>query len=70
MTLHARNCFPVPEDTAHVARQVYPKGKNVWMTARDQLGFWYCDSAYADLFVANQGRSAESPARLNMILII
>jgi transposase len=70
MTLHARDHFPIPEDTARVARQVYPKGDNVWMTARDHLGFWYRDSDYADLFVANQGRAAESPARLNMILIV
>jgi len=70
MTIHARDRFPVPEDTARVARQIYPKGDNVWMTARDQLGFWYQDSDYADLFVDNQGRSAESPARLNMVLIV
>ena len=44
MTLHARDHFPIPEDTARVARQVYPKGDNVWMTARDHLGFWYRDS--------------------------
>jgi hypothetical protein len=62
MTLHARNWFPVPEDTARAARQVYPKGNNVWIAARDRLGFWYRDSTYADLFVANRGRSAESPA--------
>jgi len=70
MTIHARNRFPVPEDTARVARQIYPKGDNVWMTARDELDFWYQDSDYADLFVDNQGRAAESPARLNMVLIV
>lgn len=70
MTIHARDWFPIPEDTARVAHQVYPKGDNVWMTARDHLGFWYRDSDYTDLFVANQGRAAESPARLNMILIV
>lgn len=69
MTLHARNSFAVPENTARVARQVYRK-RNVYMTARDQLGFWYRDSDYADLFVTGQGRAAESPARLNMVLIV
>lgn len=69
MTLHARNSFAVPESTARVARQVYRKG-NVYMTARDRLGFWYRDSDYADLFVAGKGRAAESPARLNMVLIV
>lgn len=69
MTLHARDWFPVPAETARVAHQVYPKGDNVWITVRDHLGFWYRDSDFADLFVADRGRSPESPARLNMILI-
>ena len=69
MTLHARDWFPVPAETVRVAHQVYPKGDNVWITVRDQLGFWYRDSDFADLFVADRGRSSESPARLNMILI-
>lgn len=69
MTLHARDWFPVPSDTARVARQVYRKG-NVYMTARDELGFWYRDSDYADLFASHRGHPAESPGRLNMILIV
>jgi transposase len=69
MTLHARDWFPVPQDTARVARKVYRKG-NVYMTVRDKLGFWYRDSDYASLFVANRGRPAESPGRLNLVLII
>jgi transposase len=69
MTLHARDWFPVPEDTARVARRVYRKG-NVYMTVREELGFWYKDSDYASLFVADRGRPAESPGRLNLVLIV
>jgi transposase len=69
MTLHIRDSFQVPQDTVEVARAVYRKG-NVYMTARDQLAFRYRDSDYASLFVVNEGRPAESPAALNLILIV
>ena len=69
MTLHARDWFPVPAETARVARAAFRKG-NVYMAVRDKLDFWYKDSDYACLFVVNEGHPAESPARLNMILIV
>ena len=69
MTLHARDWFPVPGETARVARAAFRKG-NVYMAIRDKLGFWYKDSDYAHLFDVNEGRPAESPARLNLILIV
>ena len=69
MTLHIRDSFQVPQDTAEVAREVYRKG-NVYMSVRDKLGFWYRDSDYASLFVANEGRPAESPGLLNLVLIV
>jgi transposase len=69
MTLHIRRSFQVPQDTAEVAREVYRKG-NVYMTLRDKLGIWYEDSDYASLFVANEGRPAESPGFLNLVLAI
>jgi len=69
MTLHIRNSFQVPQDTAEVAREVYRKG-NVYMTMRDKLGFRYRDSDYACLFVANKGRPAEAPGFLNLVLIV
>jgi transposase len=40
------------------------------MTVRDELGFWYKDSDYASLFVADVGRPAESPGRLNLVLLV
>jgi transposase len=69
MTLHIRDSFQVPQDTAEVAREVYRRG-NVYMSVRDKLGFWYRDSDYASLFIANEGRPAESPGLLNLVLIV
>ena len=69
MTFHARDEFPVPDDTTRVARHVYRKG-NKYMTIRDNLGLWYRDSRYAELFTSMRGRLALSPALLNMVLII
>jgi transposase len=69
MTFHARDWFPVPDDTARVARKVYRKG-NPYMIIRDKLGLWYQDSRYAQLFTSTRGHIALSPAFLNMVLII
>lgn len=69
MTLHVRDWFAVPEETARVARAAFPKG-NVYMTMRDRLGIWYKDSEYAHLFTSHQGRPAESPGRLNLIIVM
>lgn len=52
-----------------MARAAFPKG-NVYMTMRDELGLWYKDSAFADLFPSNRGRPAESPGRLALITIM
>src|SRR6266705_1794932 len=49
MLLKALPIPPVPEETAHVARAVFPRG-NVLMQLRDTLGTIYTDEAFADLF--------------------
>jgi transposase len=69
MTLHANDNLAIPEETARVAKATFPKG-NVYMTLRDELALWYKDSAYAHLFPSHQGRPAESPGMLNLILIM
>lgn len=69
MTLHARDRFNIPEETARVARAAFPKG-NVYMTMRDELGFWYKDSDFASLFTSSQGRPAESPGRLALVTVM
>jgi transposase len=69
MTLHARDLYSVPGETVGVAQAAFPKG-NVYMTMRDRLGLWYTDSDYAYLFQSHQGRPAESPGRLNLVLVM
>jgi transposase len=69
MTLYANDHFTIPEETARVARATFPKG-NVYMTLRDELALWYKDSAYAHLFPSHQGRPAESPGMLNLIMVM
>ena len=69
MTLHANDTLTIPEETARVAKATFPKG-NVYMTLRDELTLWYKDSAYAHLFPSHQGRPAESPGMLNLIMVM
>lgn len=69
MTLHARDRFNIPEETARVARAAFPKG-NVYMTMGDELGIWYKDSDFAPLFTSHQGRPAESPGRLALVTVM
>ena len=69
MTLHAQDLINIPEETVRVAQAAFPKG-NVYMTMRDQLNLWYKDSDYAYLFVSVEGRPAESPGRLNLIMVM
>jgi transposase len=69
MTLHPRDEFEAPADTARVARAAFPKG-NVYMTMHDELGIWYRDSDFAELFTAKRGRPAESPGRLALITVM
>ncbi|MCB0191914.1 MAG: IS1182 family transposase [Anaerolineae bacterium] len=69
MTLHAQDLIHIPTETVRVARAAFPKG-NVYMTMRDHLNLWYKDSDYAYLFVSVEGRPAESPGRLNLIMVM
>lgn len=49
----------VPEETARVARAVFPRG-NALMQLRDTLGTIYTDEEFADLFPTH-GQPAEAP---------
>jgi len=69
MTLHTHDTLAIPEETIQVAKAAFPKG-NVYMTMRDELMLWYKDSAYAHLFPSHQGRPAESPGMLNLMMIM
>lgn len=69
MTLHARDMIIIPQETVEVAQAVFPKG-NVYMAMRDQVNLWYKDSEYAYLFESIEGRPAESPGRLNLVMVM
>lgn len=67
MSLKPAPMPPVPEETARVARAVFPRG-NVLMQVRDTLGTMYTDEAFADLFPTH-GQSAEAPWRLALVTV-
>lgn len=67
MSLKALPIPPVPEETARVARAVFPHG-NVFMQVRDTLGTIYTDEAFADLFPTH-GQPAFAPWRLALVTI-
>jgi transposase len=51
MCLHPELIPPVPEATAKVARAAFPKG-NKYMRLRDELGVFYQDEEFTDLYRA------------------
>lgn len=63
-----QNPFDVPEATARLARKTFRKG-NVYLTIRDELGVIYRDSEFEPLF-SHQGRAAESPGNLALVLVM
>jgi transposase len=58
----------VPADTARVARSAFRKGA-LAIRARDQLGSWYDDEAFAGAYGA-RGRPGISPAQLAMVTVL
>ncbi|MEU2182197.1 IS5/IS1182 family transposase, partial [Streptomyces thermolilacinus] len=55
----------IPEETARVARAVFPKGC-LAMRVRDTLGPVFADADFAGLFPV-RGRPVVSPARLALV---
>jgi transposase len=49
MSLKPQPTGLVPDDTARVARAVFPKG-NLCLTLRDEIGIPYNDSDFGELF--------------------
>jgi transposase len=60
--------YPIPEDTARVAKQVFPRG-NVYMQLRDHFGMLYQNHQFAHLF-ASEGQPALAPARLALVTVM
>jgi transposase len=68
MSLQPRENYQVPEETAKVARAIFPKG-NLVMRLYDELGMLFHDSDFADLF-PREGQPAEAPVRLALATLL
>jgi transposase len=69
MTLHPKNHWQIPEQTAQIARASFPKG-NEFMKMYDELGTLYTDTDFATLFPKRSGQSAISPAKLALTTVM
>jgi transposase len=68
MSFFPRSMYAVPEETARVARAIFPKG-NLYMQWYDTFGMLYADEDFRALF-APDGQPALSPVRLSLVLIL
>src|SRR3712207_879146 len=68
MSLHPQVVYRVPEETARVARAIFPHG-NIYLRLYDALGTMFQDRDFAALFPA-RGQPAEAPARLALVSIL
>src|SRR5215470_2877429 len=68
MSLDPSPIEPVPEETARVARAIFPKG-NRSLLLRDTLGTLFTDALFADLF-PTRGQPALAPWRLALVTLV
>ncbi|SRR6266487_5662454 len=68
MSLQPQAIPPIPEETARVARAIFPSG-NRYMRLRDELGTIYTDEQFVALYPAN-GQFAEQPWRIALLLVM
>ncbi len=68
MSLDATRTYIVPDQTAQVARAIFPKGNPV-MRLFDDLHMVVADRDFADLFPA-RGQPAEAPVRLALATLL
>ena len=68
MSMKPKSVPPVPEETKRVAEAAFPKG-NIYMRMRDELGTFYHDEQFTDLF-SDQGQPAKSPWRLALVCVM
>ena len=61
MSLKLQAIGPIPEQTVKVAKAAFRNG-NTYMTMRDELGVFFSDDQFADLF-SSHGQPALSPWR-------
>ena len=68
MCLQLSNGFEIPEQTAQVARAVFPTG-NLYMTFRDEFGTVFHDEQFV-AFYPQRGQPAETPWRLALATLM
>jgi hypothetical protein len=69
MSLQPEVVYLIPEDTAHLARTIFPNSDNPWMLMRNRLGMIYEDRDFAALY-PHVGHAAASPHRLALAMIM
>ena len=68
MVLHPQSIQPIPPLTKAIAHQAFPKG-NLYMTLRDQLGIFYHDEDFVELY-SMEGQPALHPWHLALVCIM
>jgi transposase len=68
MVLHPHGIKPIPPLTQKIAHKAFPKG-NLYMTLRDELGTFYDDNDFAELY-SSEGQPALHPGRLALICVM
>ena len=68
MSLHPASDQSVPDDTAAVARAVFPQG-TACLRLRDRLGPIFSDEQFTSLF-PKSGQPAECPWRLALVILL
>jgi transposase len=68
MSLHPQTQYVVPEETAKVAKAIFPKG-SLCITMADCLSSFLCDQDFSTLF-PSQGQPGISPLRLALATIL
>ena len=68
MVLHPQSIKPIPPLTRQIAQQAFPQG-NLYMTLRDELGIFYHDEDFAELY-SLEGQPALHPWHLALVCIM
>ena len=68
MVLHRQSIKSIPSLTKEIARKAFPKG-NLYMTLRDELGIFYDDEYFAELY-SDEGQPALRPGSLALICVM
>ena len=68
MVLHRQLIKPIPSLTKEIAQKAFPKG-NLYMTLRDEIGTFYDDEDFAELY-SIEGQPALRPGNLALICVM